>query len=331
MPAPQLHLSFGMQVAHVDGVPTAMRNAVARESGYARLGAIVHDLSYYGNMLAETARYFLRAAPLDAPWGYRMHSVQPARFVASFIAAAGTVQGLTPDERLALTGGILSHCALDLALHPLVNYIARRDTDELGGHEAVRHRFAEKYHALFFHAERLGGDPIGTPTIRAWTEVTKEGTRRHARVEAPIAALIDRAYRVAYGGAPPTSTWARWVRNFRQFGKLASGPIANWDSKKLLGPRHAPALRARYVENEVFSLYDYYAQAEVKLVRLTQTGAAFLDAGDFSLDGIEALTAALGFTDLAEPTDDPTLPALPRLSVRSTPGSSRPATHAQAA
>jgi hypothetical protein len=308
-----------------------MRAAVAREPRYTRLGAIVHDLSYYGNMLAETARYFLRAAPLDAPWGYRMHSVQPARFVASFIAAAGNVQGLTADERLALTGGILSHCALDLALHPLVNYIARRDTDELGGHEAVRHRFAEKYHALFFHKERLGADPIGTPTILEWTDVTKEGTRTQARVEAPIAALIDRAYRVAYGGAPSTTTWARWVRSFRQFGKLASGPIARWDSAKLLGPRHAPALRARYVENDVFSLYEFYAQAERKLVALTQTGAAFLDAGDFSLDGIEQLTAALGFDDLAEPADDPTLPALPRLSVRSTPGASRPAAHAKAA
>ena len=135
MPAPQLHLSFGLSLATDPRVPARMRAACAAEPTYVRLGSIVHDLPYYGNMLIETVRYGLGSPAVDEPWAFRMHSVEPARFVASYVRAAHTAHGLTVDEKLALVGGLVSHCALDLALHVLVNHCARRDTRELGGHE----------------------------------------------------------------------------------------------------------------------------------------------------------------------------------------------------
>ena len=143
-----------------------MRRACAAEPVYTRLGSIFHDLPYYGNMLAEAVRYGLGSPALDEPWAYRMHSVRPDRFVASYIRAAATAPGLERDERLALVGGLVSHAALDLTLHPLVNYCARRDTAEHGGHESVHHRLTEKYQALFFHLDRIGHDPIGTAEFR---------------------------------------------------------------------------------------------------------------------------------------------------------------------
>jgi len=147
MPAPQLHLTFGMLVKDQPGIHPALRRACAQEPVYTRLGAIFHDLPYYGNMLAEAVRYGLGSPALDEPWAYRMHSVRPERFVASFIKAAATTPGpLSRDERLALVGGLLSHCALDLTLHPLVNYCARRDTELHGGHYSVDPRLTEKYH-----------------------------------------------------------------------------------------------------------------------------------------------------------------------------------------
>src|SRR5262245_60454976 len=127
MPAPQLHLSFGLTVAHHPDAPPLMRRACAAEPVYTRLGAIVHDLPYYGNLIVEAVRYGLEATPLDEPWAYRMHSVRPARFVASYIRAAARAPGLLLEERAALVGGLISHVALDLTLHPLVNYCARRE------------------------------------------------------------------------------------------------------------------------------------------------------------------------------------------------------------
>src|SRR4051794_22587552 len=198
MPAPQLHLSFGNYVKDHTGIHLGMRKACASEPVYARLGSIVHDLPYYGNMIVEAIRYGLEAPALDEPWAYRMHSVRPDRFVASYIRAAATSPGLTRDEGLALVGGLLSHCALDLTLHPLVNYCARRDTAQHDGHESVHHRLTEKYHALFFHLERLGHDPIGSSEFRAWTRVVKSGSFVFAKVEQPLVDCIREAYRGAY-------------------------------------------------------------------------------------------------------------------------------------
>src|SRR5260370_39841025 len=108
-------------------------------------------------MRVEARRYGLASPASEGPWPYRMHSVTPDRFVASFIRAARPPPApLHSTERLALVGGLISHCALDLALHPLVNYCARLDAATYGGHESWYHRQAEIAHALYFHEARLG-------------------------------------------------------------------------------------------------------------------------------------------------------------------------------
>lgn len=323
-----------MLVKDQPGIHPALRGACAAEPVYTRLGAIFHDLPYYGNMLVEAVRYGLGSPALDEPWAYRMHSVRPARFVASFIRAAATTPGpLTRDERLALVGGLLSHCALDLTLHPLVNYCARRDTARHGGHESVHHRLTEKYHALFFHLERTGRDPIGTPEFREWTRVVKQGASlvpgRRATVEAPLLHFMRDAYRGAYGDAPDGDAWAGWVRSFRHFGILVALPIARRNSEK---KQQDPSLRPRYFENDVFRFWQFYACSERRVTELGNLGYAYFDAGDFSTAAEDAFVRAARIDDLAEPglaipalLDE--LPPLPRLSVRCTPGITAPPGH----
>jgi hypothetical protein len=320
MPAPQLHLSFGMSIQDRPGIAPALRRACASEPVYTRLGSIFHDLPYYGNMLLEAARYGLRAAALDEPWAYRMHSVRPARFVASYVRAAHRAS-LTSDEKLALVGGLASHCALDLTLHPLVNYCARSAVAREGGHESVHHRLTEKFHALFFHVETLGDDLIGSPRMRTWTRVVKRGSLVAPRVEAPLADFMGDAYRGAYGDAPEARTWAGWVRSFAHFGLLVSSPLARRNSETA---RRDPALRARYFENEQFRFFDFYACSERRLTLLCNLAYDYFEAGDFSPRAEEAFVAASTIDDLAEP-EPLELPSLPRLRVVSTPGVTRPA------
>jgi hypothetical protein len=327
MPAPQLHLTFGNLVCQNTEVPERLRRACAAEPVYTRLGAIFHDLPYYrpelGNMAIESIRYWLEQPALDEPWAYRMHSVRPDRFVASYIRAAATTPGLGSDERLALVGGLISHCALDLALHPLVNYCARRDTTRLGGHESVNHRLTEKYHALFFHLDRLGEDPIGSRDFYKQTQVVKEGSWLRARVEAPIADFMQRAYRGAWGDAPDVKTWAGWVRSFRHFGALVSTPFAAKNSSR---KRQDPTLRERYFENDVFRFYDFYACAERRLGELSRLALDWFEHGADASE--EEFRRAARIDDLAEP--DATLqrlPQLPALTVRCTPGVTAPPGH----
>jgi hypothetical protein len=334
MPAPQLHLTFGMLVKDQPGIHPALRRACAVEPVYTRLGAIFHDLPYYGNMLAEAVRYGLGSPALDEPWAYRMHSVRPERFVASFVRAAATTPGpLTRDERLALVGGLLSHCALDLTLHPLVNYCARRDTAAQGGHESVHHRLTEKYHALFFHLERLGRDPIGSPEFRGWTQISKDGGSwlpgTAARVEAPLVHFMHDAYGGAYGDAPDAATWAGWVRSFRHFGLLVSLPMARRNSER---KQRDPSLRPRYFENDVFRFWDFYACSERRVTELCNLGYAYFDGSDFSRTAEDAFVRAARIDDLAEPGLVypellATLPALPRLEPQCTPGITAPPGH----
>ncbi|MCS6915676.1 MAG: hypothetical protein NZ890_20895, partial [Myxococcota bacterium] len=310
MPAPQLHLTFGELVQHNPAVPAAMRRACAAEPIYTRLGAIFHDLPYYyAPMVFEAVRYGFGAPALDEPWGYRVHCVRPARLVASYIRAARTEPGLTRQEGLALVGGLLSHCALDLSLHPLVNYCARRDVLRYGGHESTHHRLTEKYHALFFHLERFGHDPLGTPQIAERARITKEGRATNSRVEPALVRFMTAAYTGAYGGAPSPERWSRWVRNFRQFGIMLSMPPAARNSMKT----RTEAMRRRYYANEVFDFRAFYAAAERRLAELCQLSYAYFDAADFSREAEDAYCAAAGVDDLAEPAPVglPDIPYLP--------------------
>ncbi len=321
MPAPHFHLSFGQLVPSLPGMPEAVRRVGETEATYIRLGAIFHDLPYYGNMIVEAIRYGLGSPALDEPWAYRMHSVRPDRFVASFIRAARTVEApLTEDERLALVVGLLSHCALDLTLHPLVNYIARRDTTEYGGHESMHHRITEKYHALFFHVERLGFDPIGGP-ILSWTKITKTRPMVRAKVEQSLIDFMRDAYTGAYGDAPKGATWAGWVRSFQHFGALVGNPLAAMNAKK---GRNNQGLYHRYFENETFRFWDFYSTSEKRAVELITLAHDYFFANDFSAEAEARFCAAARIDDLAEP-EPRDIPELPRLTVRCTPGVTAPA------
>lgn len=309
MPAPQLHLTFGDLVQHNAGVPSAMRKACAAEPAYARLGAIFHDLPYYyAPMVFEAVRYGLGAPALDEPWGYQIHCVHPERLVASYIRAAHSVPTFSEAERLALIGGLLSHCAIDLAMHPLVNYCARRDVQRYGGHESTHHRMTEKYQALFLHLWRLGYDPLGSAAFAQRARITKRGTSLTVRVEPAIVYLALNAYRGAYGTAPAALQFCRWVRNFRQFGILLSAPFVAKNSMR----SRTDALRERYFQNEVFDCREFFAAAEQRLGKLAWLGYEYYCAGDFSPAAEDAFCQASGIDDLAEPrpVDLPPLPYL---------------------
>jgi hypothetical protein len=314
MPAPHLHLTFGMLVKEQPQIRPALRAACEREPVYTRLGSIFHDLPYYGNMIFEAIRYGLASAALDEPWAYRMHAVRPGHFIASFIRAAATSPAeLGADERLALVGGLVSHAALDLVMHPLVNYCARRDAAAYGGHESWHHRQAEIHHALYFHQERLGFDPVASGQLRRWTRVVKRGSLVRARVEAPLTEFVRDAYRGCYGGAPDARTWARWVRSFQHFGQVVSNPMAARKTREAL---RSAALRDRYFDNDVFRFMEFYACAERRVGELANLAYDYFAAGDFSPAAEERFVAAARVDDLAEPEPQAcdNLPHLPRLA-----------------
>ena len=309
MPAPQFHLTFGELVASHPGVHPEMRAAVEAEPVYTHLGSIFHDLPYYGNMIAEAIRYSFKRPAIDAPWAYRMHCIRPDRFAASFVRAARVTPGLTDQERLALVGGLFSHCALDLTLHPLVNYCARRDTALYGGHETFHHRITEKFHAQFFHIERFGDDRFGAPNFKEKTRVVKRGSAGRPTAEPQITSFMVEAYGHAYGNAPIPRVWTLWVRNFRHFGISGSTKLVRHDSLK---SRKNTDMYRRYFKSDEFDFNDFYVHSERRVAELVNLAHEYFTVGDFSEDAETRFCERAHIDNLADP-DGIGLPSLPSL------------------
>src|SRR5262249_18806682 len=203
MPAPQLHLTFAEELAREPALADELLSAARREPRYLRLGSIFHDLAYSGNMPLIALRYGLGRPAEPSIWGYKIHYDRPDEFLACFVETAATFPGaLTRPERLALVAGLCSHAALDLSLHPLVHYIARREVARHGGAESHHHRLAEKYHSLFYHLDSRGRDVIGSREMHDKTRVTKRSSLLRRAAEPALVDLALAAYRAQWGESP---------------------------------------------------------------------------------------------------------------------------------
>ncbi len=309
MPAPQFHLTFGELLGAEPGTPREMQQAMAEQAIYARLGSIFHDLPYYGNMVLMAIRYGLKRPAEESFWGAQLHANRPADFVAHYIASARTFEGpLSRPERLALVGGLLSHVALDCTLHPLVNWIARRDAAIDGVSESHHHRLTEKYHSMFFHLDRFGEDVIGSRAMRRRTIITKASSYLRRNAESPIVQFATGTMGTFYDRAPSAREWTSWVRSFRQFGRMVSGPMARRNSFKLRTAEH----REHYFQSSEFDFYDFWPHSLRMGRNLLQLGLDFFDAGQFDDTSRQRFIHASGIDrkNLGAPSGEG-LPALP--------------------
>jgi hypothetical protein len=315
MPAPQLHLTFAEELAHETALAGEVRVAAASEPRYLRLGSIFHDLAYYGNMPLMAIRYGLRRPAEPSAWGYRIHYDRPDVFLACFIEAAHLAAGpLTRAERLAVVAGLCSHAALDLSLHPLVNFIARRESLANGGAESHHHRLAEKYHALFYHLDVQGRDVIGSPEMQDKTRVTKQSSAIRRSAEPAIVDLALGAYHKMWGEAPARDEWTGWVRSFAQFGMMVGYGPGAWLSRRNSVKLRTTANRVRYFQSREFDFYAFMAAARSRVTVITNRAYAYYTGGDFSTTARAQFVADIAFDGtLAEPigVHGPKLPDAP--------------------
>ncbi|HJZ84675.1 MAG TPA: hypothetical protein VKN99_05860 [Polyangia bacterium] len=313
MPAPQLHLTFGETLGRETQLADEMRLAAGAEDRYVRLGAIFHDLPYYGNMALMAVRYGLRRPAEESYWGTKVHYDRPDVFLAHFVSTARTLEApFTRSERLAIVAGFCSHVALDLSLHPLVNYIARRDTHELGGAESHHHRLSEKYHALFYHLDSRGRDLLGSREIREKTRVTKRSSLLIRAAESSVVDLAVTAYRSMWNDSPSRKQFAGWVRSFAQFGRMVGGPMALRNSLRL----RTPGNRAHYFHCREFNFYDFWEAGRARGIKIANRAFEYFEHADFSPEAQARFVADVAFDgSLAEPLGlyGPALPKLPAL------------------
>ncbi|MEK6608985.1 MAG: zinc dependent phospholipase C family protein [Myxococcota bacterium] len=293
MPAPTVHLTFAEMLADAPEVPRAVRSAVRSSLPYARLGGIYHDLPYYTGVAHLCVGYWRENAAEICPWGVRLHRDAPGAFAEHLVRTLRTADGpLDRSERLAFLAGFLSHALLDHTLHPLVNHAAERQQSLCGGEVSHHHRLVEKFHSIFFHAERFGEDVLGSSVMR-------ERARLGAswRVERPLAEFMTGLLRGRFGEAPSPGRWASWVRCYQRISFLLSTPLA------ALGSRRSRTERAYrlYYANPEHDFREFFAAAETRTHRFISFAHDYFEAGDFSNGARARFIEEAALDDLAFP------------------------------
>ncbi len=261
-------------------------------------------------------RYGLRRPAEESYWGTKIHYDRCDEFLAHFVETARTIDnGLSREDRLAIVTGFCSHVGLDLSMHPLVNYIARRDQQEQGGAESHHHRLAEKYHAMFYHLDSRGHDLIGSADMLEKTRVTKRTSLVRAAAEPAVVEFATSTFQSMWGDAPTAQEWSGWVRSFAHFGFLVSGRMAQQNSLRLRTPEN----REHYFHCPEFNFYDFWETGRKRGLAVANRAFDYFESNDFSARARARFLLDVAFDGtLADPLGlwGPSLPKLDREGVQ---------------
>jgi hypothetical protein len=310
MPGATLHLTQAELLAEDPSVPAPLRQAMERELTYAKLGAVFPDIPFYTNIVTMMLGYWLEMPAETCPFAQKMHRWHPDLFAWHFLRAASqSGEGkLSEDQRRAILAGFFSHVALDLELHPLVNWCARRDTLLHGGHESHHHRLTEKYHSLFFHRELKGSDPHGTVYyFREKSRIVEHAPFLRVNPGLPVVRWsTDLLAGFFHESAPSRRQFASWLRAFRHFAFMVSLPMAQSNSQRLGTDEN----RHRYYENEDFRFSDFWERGYQRSLRMLELVWQIYESQDFSEERQHAFMRAARIGDLSYPPSV-NLPPLP--------------------
>jgi hypothetical protein len=299
MPSATLHLTHVELLAQDPALPGPLREAMQRELTYARLGAVFHDLPFYTNIVTMMLGYWLEMPAESCPFAKKLHRYHPDLFAWHFLTEARKEGLLSADQRLAILAGFFSHLALDLELHPLVNWCARREVIRHGGHESHHHRLTEKYHSLFFHRELHGKDILGTrPLFAEKSRIVEEPALIRLSPELPVVRwCTDLLGGFFHEQAPSMRQFASWVRSFRHFGFVLSLPPVHGNSQRLGTQEN----RERYYENSDFSFADFFERGHARSVQFLNLAYAAFEAATLSAEQRAAFLRLVQITDLSYP------------------------------
>ncbi len=297
LPGATLHITHVELLSREPRVDAGLRRALTRQDPFARLGAVLLDLPFYTNIVPMMLRYWRERPAEQRPFAVALHRDRPDLLAWHMLSGGSRDTRLPRDQRAALLAGVMAHMALDMELHPLVNWCAHRDLARFGGNESHQHRLTEKYHSLFFHRDLWNQDPIGTWDFFVRKTVIVDpppfvrlGWRR------PVYAFVSDLLRGFHGSpAPGPRQVARWVRDFRHFALMVCAPWARVNSRN----KGTEENRRRYYDNERFSFMDHWQRAFDRSVALVNLAYEVFNEGDGSDAAKRAFLAEAKICDLA--------------------------------
>lgn len=283
MPAEGIHLTALREAMAAPALSTSVRRRLVRRDDAARLGALVPDLAYFRRYVIEVIRYATGVPAQPSPWGAAIHDGGAVRLLDSLLMIARRERD---EELAAIALGVASHCAIDRALHPLINALARAYPS--GRNHDASHREVEKFQSICFHEAYLGRDTMGTPEIARYLTIhlahgLGDRLTRLMR-EAWSEAKID-----AQGGAPSARELADFVRGYRAHSRLLGSRLG----KRLAPPAAKDAARPRYLHGAWGTFAASLEAAIAASLPVLDAAGAVLDASGADVERARQLLARL--------------------------------------
>jgi len=266
MPAEGIHLTALREATHASALDAPVRRRLVRRDDAARFGAIVPDLPYFHRYAVEVVRYVARLPAQPSPWGAAIHDGGAVALLGSLLAVARRERD---DVLGAIALGVASHCAIDRALHPLINALARRYP--AGKSHDASHREVEKFQSICFHEQYLGRDTMGTPGISGYLTLHLAG-----QLDERLLRLLGEAWAGALGRAPAAGELAGFARGYRQHARLLGTPLG----KRIAPPAAKDAARPRYLRGPWGAFDALLEDAIAASVAVVNAAGAVLEAED---------------------------------------------------
>jgi hypothetical protein len=207
-----LHITLANRLLETGALPASAADELrARVQDY-RLGSVLVDLPYYGDLVGNGLRSLLGMDIHFDTFGTLVHVRSPTGLCLALLDRARQ-----PWSR-ALALGALTHYAVDLVFHEDIHRREKRLADGTESLDTVHKRIEDEMD-LHVHYDLLGHAGIGTPYARrmlalrpdrSWTSTARE-------------ALLE-----VHGDAPRRRELRAWLDSLTAFGWLSSTRHAPW-------------------------------------------------------------------------------------------------------
>lgn len=236
MPAVILHLVAVERLAPEEGsLPSAMARALREDMEYARFGAALWELPWFGSATAELARLALGAGPRTPPAALTLRSA-PAELALALAERVTRGAMVGREAGLAVLCGAFTHLAVSARLRPIQERLLGAPPP--WGEEELRAvRGIEWVQSLLWIRSVYGYDLVGTPSLMEHFRVRKRRGYPFSGVGRGLSLLVRSAALEATGWAPTAAELDRWVRGLWLFGRALASPLA----RGLALPEEVPA------------------------------------------------------------------------------------------
>jgi len=206
--------------AHANTLPAEFTRALGEDLEYARFGAALSELPWFGGVSLGFDAWLGRGTP---PHFARLFSTKaPVAFgvKAAELVSNGALVGV--EAGLAFLAGYVTQLAVSRALEPLVQSLVV--THRRRGEEPIATRNRIEWTQSLFLMQDLHGSPlVGTPAVRAKLQLRKVSTIKG--IGRGFYELVRVSSQESFGEAPSKLEVDTWMRGVYVFSMALGSPL----------------------------------------------------------------------------------------------------------